>query len=100
MIICSPVFLPGRPVLDAQSTEASPDHQVRHLALLAVQEVLLAVCGPVRVRLLLYAVVVVQTGLGRFLVTNTRVSKLFTFSILKEIPFLRNRIIFIISVGS
>lgn len=96
-----PVFLSDRSILNAESVEASPDHQVGHVGLLLhVQGVLLAVGWPVRASLLLNAVVVIKTGLGRSLVTNTRVSKLLTFSILREIPFLGNGIIFIISVGS
>ena len=88
MINTIPVFLSDRSIFNAQSIEASPDHQVGHVALIYVQDVLLAVGRPVRARLLLNAVVVIQAGLGRPLVTNTGVSKLLTFSILREIPFL------------
>ena len=87
MINTIPVFLSDRSIFNAQSIEASSNHEVGHVGLLHVQDVLLAVGRPVRASLLLNAVVVVQTGLSRPLVTNTGVSKLLTFSILREIPF-------------
>ena len=95
MIHTIPVFLSDRAIFNAQSVEASSDHEVGHVGLLLhVQDVLLAVCGPVRASLLLNTVVVIQAGLGRPLVTNTGVSKLLTFYILGEISFLGNRTIF------
>ena len=87
-MITIPVFLSDRSIFNAQSIEASSHHQVGHVGLLHVQDLLLAVGCPVGAPLLLNAEVVIQTGLGRPLVTNTGVSKLLKFNIFREITFL------------